>query len=89
MSKGGMTNEEAARAAMHALGEVANLTRGAILGMADEPGYEGIYVREQLGRIGEQAEWLRDHLEDLTDPAFVSRQSKRMAERDTHEGGDA
>jgi len=82
-----MTNEDAVRAVLTALGEVADLMRRAFLStdsLAPEPDadYEGIYVRQQLDRIKEQAEWLRDHLQDLADPEFVRWQAERMVERD-------
>jgi hypothetical protein len=91
MAAMGMSNEDAARAAMTALGEVVDLMRRAVLSVAEaEPeGIEGIYVREQLGRIKDHAEWLREHLENLQDADFVRRQAKRMSERDARERGGA
>jgi hypothetical protein len=96
----GMANEDAVRASISALDEVADFTRRALIGLAEDeswprepeyqgPEYEGIYVREQLGRIAGLAEWMRDHLENLTDPTFVARGAKRMAAHDQErrEGG--
>ena len=76
-----MTNEDVARAAIHALGEVADLTRGAILGTGDDMDAESMYVREQLNRVKDLAEWSRDHLDNLTDAEFVRQQTQADARR--------
>ena len=94
MADNGMTNDDAVKATIMALDEVADFMRRALLAtievepLPDDPAdyegpdYEDIYVREQLGRIAGLAEWMRDHLENLTDPRFVAQGAKRMAARD-------
>jgi hypothetical protein len=94
----GFTNRDATVGALSALREVSDIMLGILVSLnpdADPPEAPdiAIYARREYGRIKDEAERLREEIEDLTEPEVMVRAALRWDERDRRErdrqGGDA
>lgn len=94
----GFTNREATAGVLSALREVSDIMLGILVSLnpdADPPEAPdiAIYARREFGRIKDEAERLREEIEDLADSDVMVRAARRWDERDRRErdrrGGDA
>jgi hypothetical protein len=85
-----MRNRDVVPAALSALREVVTFMDGILVTIDpnEDDKYVSRYWHREYTRMREDADRLRDHLEDLADLEYVARAAARMEERDSN-GGDA